>query len=217
MKTKTEKHLNELVERFTDLEVCRGAIRDACELLLTCYRGGGKVLVCGNGGSGADAEHIVGELMNKLRLNRHIPPADRERIRTVAESEQEAEYLSANLQRGLPAICLSSHSALVSAIANDMAADMIFAQQVYGYGCAGDVLWAISTSGNSGNILNAIKVARAVGVKVLGMTGGTGGAMARRSDVLLCVPESVTYRVQELHLPVYHTLCSMIEEELFGQ
>jgi phosphoheptose isomerase len=216
MKSKTEEILAELLERFAVLEPCRDDIVNAYELLVGCYTGGGKALVCGNGGSGADAEHIVGELMNKLRFDRHIAVEDRERIRGVAESEEEAAYLCANLQRALPAISLSSHSALVSAIANDMAADMIFAQQVYGYGRRGDVLWAISTSGNSGNVLNAIKVARAVGVGVLGMTGAGGGAMAGLCDVTIRVPDSVTYRVQELHLPLYHSLCSMIEAELFG-
>jgi phosphoheptose isomerase len=208
-----------MLESHPALEKCETEVVAAFGLLRDCYNGGGKVLVCGNGGSAADAEHIVGELMNKLRAPRPIDGKEQSEIRrgAVGSRAEEVEYVCENLQRALPAISLSSQTALMTAVGNDVAADMVFAQQVFGYGVAGDVLWAISTSGNSRNILTAALVAKARGVKVLGLTGADGGALAERSDVVVRVPERVTYRVQELHLPVYHTACSMLECELFGE
>ncbi|MBD3317441.1 MAG: SIS domain-containing protein [Chitinivibrionales bacterium] len=217
MKKTTEKHLDGLLERYSVLRACRDEVVEAHEVLVECCKSGGKILVCGNGGSYADAEHIVGELMKDYLIKRPIPAVDRERIGKTAASESESEYLCDKLQRAVPALPLSAHGALPSAVANDTGADIVYAQQVYGLGRPGDVLWGISTSGNSKNVLYAMKVARAIGVKVLGMTGASGGAVAGCCDVTIRVPESATYKIQELHLPVYHTLCSMLEQELFGE
>jgi D-sedoheptulose 7-phosphate isomerase len=178
-------------------------------LLKECYLGGGKVLVCGNGGSAADSEHIIGELMKGFILKRRIKQEDRDRIKTMFP--EDWQYLSENLQGALPAISLVSQSALAYAYINDVAPDMVFAQQLYGYAKEGDVLIGLSTSGNSKNVVNAIKVAKAFGVKTVGMTGDNGGIMKGICEITIQAPEHETYKIQELHLPVYHALCAMIE------
>ena len=170
--------------------------------------------MCGNGGSASDALHIVGELMKSFVLPRRLDEAACQAIKAV--SGEDGDLLCQNLQGALPAIALVNETSLTTAYSNDVAPDMIFAQQVFGYGNAGDVLLGISTSGNSRNVVLAAKVARAKGVGVISLTGETGGALRALSDVTVAVPERETYRVQELHLPVYHALCLILEEEFFG-
>ena len=198
--------LKELYERYPQLKHCEGEIAKAFDLLLTCYRNGGKVLTCGNGGSAADAEHIVGELLKKFRKHRDIDG------RVAAKLPPE---LVARLEGALPAVSLVSMSGILTAFANDVAWETAFAQQVYGLGNAGDVLIALSTSGNSANCVNAALVAKAKGLKVVSMTGAAGGKIGGFADAAIRVPESETYKVQELHLPVYHALCTAVEEGLF--
>lgn len=213
MKQECRRFLEKLSQDYPQLEACKGSIEEAFNLVKNCYAGNGKVLVCGNGGSAADSEHIVGELMKGFQLKRRICEEDERKIKFIAGGE--AEYICSNLQGALPAISLVSQVAVASAYINDIAADMVFAQMVYGYAREGDVLIGLSTSGNSINVINAIKVAKAFGVKTIGMTGMNGGKMRGLCDVTICVPSEITYKIQEYHLPVYHTLCSMIEYEFF--
>jgi D-sedoheptulose 7-phosphate isomerase len=197
----------ELIDRYPVLNSCRDSVGEAFRLLEACYERDGIVYLCGNGGSAADAEHIVGELMKSFAFKRSIPASDRQEV--------DDEAISANLEGALRAIALTGHLSLTTAFANDVHPVMAFAQQVYGYGRKGDVLWALSTSGNSENVLHALTVARARGLNCIGMTGQKGGAMRERCDVCICVPETETYKVQELHLPVYHALCRMLEKRFF--
>lgn len=206
--------LDELVEQYPPLQGCHAAIEQSFLILRDCYRSQGKVLICGNGGSAADAEHIVGELMKGFMRKRPLPDSMRERFLTLFPDT--GEYLADHLQGALPAIALTGQIALSTAFLNDVAGDMILAQQVYGYPRPGNVVWGISTSGNSQNVINALKVARVLGVKTLGLTGKSGGQMKALCDVLIGVPATVVYRVQEYHLPVYHVLCRLLEEEFFG-
>ena len=196
----------ELYERYPQLKGCEDEIAKAFDLLLTCYKNGGKVLTCGNGGSAADAEHIVGELLKKFRNHRDIDSG------IAAKLPPE---LVAKLEGALPAVSLVSMSGILTAFANDVAWETAFAQQVYGLGNPGDVLIALSTSGNSVNCVNAALVAKAKGLKVVSMTGEGGGKLSTLADAAIRVPESETYKIQELHLPVYHALCAELEERLF--
>jgi D-sedoheptulose 7-phosphate isomerase len=205
----------QLFESYPALETCRADIERAFNLLSKCYSEGGKVLVCGNGGSASDSEHIVGELMKGFLSRRHIRASDSELLREMYP--EDGAYLAEKLQGALPAISLVSHSALSSAFINDVAADMVFAQQVYGYGRKGDAVIGISTSGNSGNVLNAIKIARTFGLSAIGLTGQDGGLMKKDCTVTIRVPARETYRVQELQLPVYHSICAMLEAEFFEE
>jgi D-sedoheptulose 7-phosphate isomerase len=214
MNSKAELHLQKLIYTHPSLESCRDEIRNAFLLIAECYHHKGKVLVCGNGGSAADAEHIVGELMKTFALKRPIPPRDAAKIASAAGDD--ADFLSLHLQQAVPAISLVSQMSLITAVANDISADMIFAQQVYGYGRKGDVLIGISTSGNSSNILKAVKVAKAFDLKTIGLIGESGGAMKQLCDLSICVPARETFRIQEFHQPIYHCICAMVEEELFG-
>lgn len=214
MKNETELIVNQLLKNYPNLESCRGNIIQAFHLLKQCYLKGNKVLVCGNGGSAADAEHIVGELMKGFLLKRELTEADQEKLRSAFP--EEYQYLCNNLQRALPAISLVSQSALATAFINDVAPDMLFAQQVYGYGRPGDVFIGLSTSGNSKNVVNAVKIAKSFGIQTIGLTGENGGQLKSLSDVTITVPASETFKIQEYHLPVYHALCAMIEREFFG-
>ncbi len=214
MKDGAKREINTLLERYPVLSGMRARLSECVELLTVCFRAGGKMLVCGNGGSAADSLHIVGELMKGFVLDRPLPEKLRDAL--CASCPDEAAYYIANLQRALPVISLTSEISLITAYSNDKAADLVFAQQVLGYGRAGDVLLAISTSGNSANILHAARIARVVGMDVISMTGRGGGMLAKLSDVLLDIPADVTHHVQELHLPVYHALCLALEQELFG-
>lgn len=198
-------HLTHLIERYPALAQMRGAIEQAYRLLEECYEKGGKLLVCGNGGSAADSDHIVGELMKGFYKQRMLPTEERKRFGEQGEK----------LQGALPAIALTQHGALSTAFLNDVDPAMVFAQQVYGYGQGGDVFLGLSTSGNSANVVLAAKVAVAKGMKVITMTGRNGGKLKELSDVCMIVPAQVTADIQEYHLPVYHTLCAMLEEHFF--
>lgn len=208
-----ENILNELITRYEKIGYLKESIRSAARILIEAYKNSRKVLVCGNGGSSADAGHIVGELMKSFEVPRPLDPLIRQNLRT--DFGMQGELLAENLQQGLPAISLSEHSSLITAISNDLGGEFIFAQQVVGYGSPDDVLLALSTSGNASNVVNALITAKAKGMKTIGMTGETGGQMKDLCDVLINVPEKRTAYVQELHLPIYHALCLMVENELF--
>lgn len=195
--------MQELLSRYPILKVCETDITKAKELIISTYKNGGKVLVCGNGGSAADSEHIVGELMKGFMLERRVT------------DERIPENLRGKLQGSLPAISLVSQSAILSAFINDVEPDMMYAQLVYGYAGENDLVIGLSTSGNSKNVVNAIAVAKAVGAKTLSMTGVRESKMSEISDVTIRVPETETFKIQELHLPVYHYLCAAVEKELF--
>ena len=202
-----------LLERLPVLEPLRKELERALEALLSCFRSGGKLLVCGNGGSCADADHIVGELVKGFLSRRPLPESTRERIRAVLP--EEGAGLADSLQGALPAINLAAHASLLTAFGNDVDPAYGYAQQVLAYGRREDALLGISTSGDARNVTYALAVARALGLTTLGLTGGTGGRMRRLCDVLLCVPGSSTPLIQELHLPIYHALCAGVEAALF--
>ena len=206
--------IRELISRYPKLLSVEDEIRKAAGCLITCYQQGHKVLVCGNGGSCSDSDHIVGELMKGFEQKRPIGETLKKQL--SAFPGERGKCLSEKLQQGLPAISLTAQSALITAIANDVDTNLIFAQQVVGYGNIGDVLIAISSSGNSQNVLDAMITAKAKEMVVIGLTGETGGSMKSFCDVLINVPERATTYVQELHLPVYHTLCLMVENFFFG-
>jgi len=214
MKPAVHAILEDLLTRYPALIPCRQEIAAACEIMIASFRGGGKLLTCGNGGSCADGLHLVGELMKSFILPRKIPEED---ARRLAEADPaEGAYIAAHLQGALPTISLAGETALTTAYINDVAADMVYAQQVWGYGRPGDVLLALSTSGRSRNVVLACTAARARGMRVIGMTGSEGRDVGERSDVVIRVPAVGAYQVQELHLPVWHALCLMLEEEFFG-
>ena len=210
-----EKHLGVLVDRYPQLEKCRDDIAAAYDILEKCYESDHKLLIAGNGGSAADAEHIAGELMKRFSIARPVPKVFAEKLMNI--DSERGEELSRNLEQGLMAIPLVAHEALTTAYINDVDGLGVFAQQLYGFGRTGDVFLGISTSGNSKNVLSATVVARAVGIKVIGLTGADGGELAKVSDVTIKVPETETYKIQELHLPVYHCLCLMLEDRFFGK
>jgi D-sedoheptulose 7-phosphate isomerase len=205
--------LNELWEKYPDLQTCEADIVLAFQLISKCFRDKGKILICGNGGSASDSEHIVGELMKSFKSKRFLPEEFREKV--INRFPEDSAYILNHLQGALPAISLTSNSALNTAFSNDVASDMIFAQQVLGYGTPGDVLLALSTSGNSINVIRALQVSRAKGLINVGLTGLGGGKMNELCDVLIRVPRISTPDIQELHLPVYHALCLMLEQEFF--
>lgn len=209
-----QKYIELLMVRCPALEVCREDIIRAYLLLEACFASGKKLLVAGNGGSAADAEHIVGELMKGFKLPRTPDAAFQEKLRQI--SPELGNTLAEKLQGALPAIALDGHPALTTAYMNDCEPLLCFAQQVNGYGVDEDVLLAISTSGNSRNVLYAAAVAKAKGLKVIGLTGAGENELSKFADVCIRVPETETYRVQEYHLPIYHCLCLMLEESFFG-
>ena len=188
-------------------------IATALKLLIASYDAGGSLLVCGNGGSAADCEHIVGELMKGFCLPRSLSAHDRDRLTDICGDD--AARLCEKLQYGLPALSLVSHSSLITAIANDLDGDLIFAQQIWAMGKANDVLLAISTSGTSENILLAAKTARAQNLAVIGLTGAGGGKLAPLCDVLIDVPSNDVASIQEMHLPIYHEICRQLESHYF--
>ena len=192
-----------LYERYPQLNICEKDIENALLLMVDTYQKGGKILVCGNGGSAADADHIVGELMKGFLKARKVT------------DERIPQELREKLQGAIPAISLSAHASLMTATINDNDADMVFAQQVYGYAKTDDLLIAISTSGNSKNVVNAVKVAKALDINVVALTGETGGMLKNLADVTICAPTTDTYKIQEYHLPIYHYLCAKVEEEIF--
>lgn len=205
--------LNELLDRYPQLAVCTDALKEATATIISCYNNGGKILLCGNGGSCADCEHIVGELMKGFLKNR--PLSIEQKAKMKSNSPLLDEQMLNKLQCGLPAIALPSVTALNSAFCNDVDPELIYAQSVMAMGKAGDVLIALSTSGNAKNVFSAAKVARGLGITVIALTGKTGGMLKGCSDICIAVPETETYKVQELHLPVYHYLCAAVEDEFF--
>jgi D-sedoheptulose 7-phosphate isomerase len=209
----TQDYIQTLITRYPDLTPCANDARTALDILRDTVRAGRKILVCGNGGSASDAEHIVGELMKGYMLKRPLPTDVRERLRGVFPDE--GDYLADHLQGAIQAIALGSHTALTTAFANDVAPDMIFAQQVYGYSQPGDTLLMLSTSGNSGNVVRAAQVACAMGLHTIALTGQSGGKLNSLCDVTIRVPSDRTPDIQERHLPIYHALCEALEAEFF--
>ena len=207
-------HIDETIKRYPALAPCRDDIEKAYNLLRDTFADDHKLLVAGNGGSAADSEHIAGELMKRFRLPRHVLPEYEQRL--INADPVRGKKLAANLERSLTVIPLVAHEALTTAYFNDVDGEGVFAQQLLGYGRSGDVFLGISTSGNSENIINAAVVAKASGISVIALTGKSGGKLADFADVTIKVPETETYLIQELHLPVYHCLCMMLEEEFFG-
>jgi len=205
--------LNELLSRYPSLVNCKEAIRQAAAELIRCYTDGKKVMTCGNGGSCADADHIVGELMKGFLKKR--PVKDSVKIRMQEQYPfLDAELLD-GLQCGLPAVSLCSLTALNTAVCNDIDPQLIYAQSVFGLGKKGDVLICMSTSGNAKNVCAAAQVAKAFGITVIGLTGSKGGRLKELADVCVCVPETETYKIQELHLPIYHYICATVEARFF--
>ena len=213
MKETTKRILDELTERYPALTEQKENVRRAFEIAAEAYRSGKKLLVCGNGGSASDSEHIVGELMKSFKKKRAIDGEVKARLSALGE---DGEKLAASLEGTLRAVSLASHPALSTAFNNDKDPAVTFAQQLYGYADEGDVLVAISTSGSSRNCVLAAVTAKAKGVKTIALTGKNPGKLSALADVAILVPETETYKVQELHLPVYHCLCAMLEEEFFG-
>lgn len=209
-----ERHLDLLISRYPVLDTCRQDIADAYLILEKCYESDHKLLIAGNGGSAADSEHIAGELMKRFKIARPVPADLASKLKKI--DPVRGENLAKNLERGLMAIPLVAHEALTTAYINDVDGLGVFAQQLYGFGRPGDVFLGISTSGNSKNVLSATVVARALGIKVIGLTGENGGELAKIADVAIKVPSQETYMIQELHLPVYHCLCLMLEDRFFG-
>lgn len=214
MKEGTLRYLRALVAGRELPHGCAAAVERAYELIESCYRGGNKVLVCGNGGSAADSEHIVAELMKGFRLRRPLSSEQRQALQSVDPEGYGA--LADCLQQALPALSLVSHSALITAFSNDVSPETAFAQQVLGYGKPGDLLIAISTSGQSRNVVAAVKVAKAFGLATVALTGEAEGPLSELCTVTVRVPARDTAAVQEYHLAVYHALCSMVEHELFA-
>ena len=206
-------HLEELLRRYPVLGPLRPAMEAAFRAIESCYAAGGKLLVCGNGGSAADSDHIVGELMKGYLKPRPMPAEQAAALRK-ADSEL-GPALAASLQGSLPAVNLAAGSALLSAFGNDVRPELAYAQAAWGHGRKGDVLLGISTSGNAANVRSALVVGRAVGMTTIGLTGRSGGRMTPLCDILLAVPADRTYEIQELHLPVYHCLCAMVEQRFF--
>lgn len=215
LEAKLEKHIDLLIERYPKLASIRQEIIDAYLLMEESYENGGKLLIAGNGGSAADSEHIAGELMKRFKILRPVSKEYAEKLEKV-DPVRGAE-LSKNLECSLMAIPLVAHEALTTAYINDVDGLGVFAQQLFGYGRKGDVFLGISTSGNSKNIINATVVARASGIKVIGLTGAKGGELATVADVAVKAPETETYMIQELHLPIYHCWCLMLEDHFFGK
>lgn len=211
MKKTTEAYLVELLDRYPALKSAESEIYGAALSLIHLYQHKGKLLVCGNGGSAADSLHIVGELMKSFQQCRPIPLA----LRNKLEKYEDGDDLGSHLQMPLRAIALVCESGLNTAFANDVNPEYIFAQQVLGYGDKGDILMAISTSGNFRNVVYAAEIAKALGLTVIALTGQDGGKLKKLADICITVPEAETFKVQELHLPVYHALCLAVENEMF--
>ena len=215
LEERLEKHVDLLIQRYPVLASCRESIIEACLVMEEAYEGDHKLLIAGNGGSAADSEHIAGELMKRFRIRRPVTPEMAEKLR--AADPVRGVALAGKLERALMAIPLVAHEALSTAYINDVDGLGVFAQQVFGFGRAGDVFLGISTSGNSKNVMSAAVVARALGMKVIGLTGAKGGELAAYADVAVKVPETETYKIQELHLPVYHCWCLILEDRFFGK
>ena len=205
LEARLEKHIDLLIERYPILGECRQSLIDAYLVMEEAYEGDHKLLIAGNGGSAADSEHIAGELMKRFKTPRPVTPEMAEKLKAI--DPVRGENLAKNLERGLMAIPLVAHEALSTAYINDVDGLGVFAQQLFGFGRPG---------GNSKNVMSATVVARALGIKVIGLTGAKGGELAQVADVVVKVPETETYMIQELHLPVYHCWCLMLEDKFFG-
>ena len=220
MKESTYAAVDTLIARYPALAVCAADVRAAVEALVDSWRAGGKLIVCGNGGSASDAEHIVGELMKGFLLPRHLDEHILTKLHEACDATdpRTVDYFMQNLQGALPAIALPSQLAISTAFSNDQAPDLTFAQQVLGLGKPEDVLLGITTSGNSKNVLYAFRMAKALGLKTIALTGASGGKCVTGgyADITIKAPEEETYKIQEYHLPIYHTLCIAVEEEFFG-
>lgn len=212
MQERTKEILNGLTERYPALKVAKNDISAAFEALLASVKSGGKIMICGNGGSAADSAHIVGELMKSFKKTR---PIDAKTAARLKEYGKEGARLALSLEGAIPAVALTENGAFLTAFSNDKDPSAVFAQQVYGLGEKRDTLLCISTSGNSENCMLAAITAKALGIGVAALTGAGGGKLATIADVCVEVPETETYKVQELHLPVYHCICAMLEEEIF--
>lgn len=215
LEARLEKHIDLLIERYPILAECRQSLIDAYLIMEEAYEGDHKLLIAGNGGSAADSEHIAGELMKRFKTPRPVTPEMAEKLKSI--DPVRGADLAKNLERGLMAIPLVAHEALSTAYINDVDGLGVFAQQLFGFGRPGDVFLGISTSGNSKNVMSATVVARALGIKVIGLTGAKGGELAQVADIAVKVPETETYMIQELHLPVYHCWCLMLEDKFFGK
>lgn len=207
--------LEGLIKKYPQLSSIENQIRNAAVKITRCYQKSCKVLICGNGGSCSDSDHIVGELMKGFEKKRPLEKTLKSKLTSLAG--KRGAYISEKLQQGLPAISLTAHVALTTAVSNDIDADLIFAQQIIGYGNTGDILIGISTSGNAQNVIDAAITAKAKGLFVIGLTGKTGGKLKSSCDILINVPEERTPYVQELQLPVYHAICLMVENYFFEQ
>lgn len=215
LEKRLEKHIDLLISRYPKLEAVKDDIVDAYLIMEECYEHDGKLLIAGNGGSAADSEHIAGELMKRFKTPRPVTAEFAEKLKSV--DPERGEKLAKNLERGLMAIPLVAHEALSTAYINDVDGLGVFAQQLFGFGRPGDVFIGISTSGNSKNVMLATVVARALGIKVIGLTGSKGGELATAADVCIKAPSDETYMIQEYHLPIYHCLCLMLEDKFFGE
>lgn len=213
LEEREKKQLDILIERYPDLSCCKEEIIDSYLILRECYKNGGKLLIAGNGGSAADSNHIVGELMKSFTKKRCI---DKDIYDKISLNEKYGKELVNSLQGALPAISLNNHESLNTAFLNDVNPCATFAQQIIGYGNKDDVFLGISTSGNSKNVVMAAIVAKAKGLKVISLTGKKDSDLSCISDVTIKVPEIETYKIQEYHLPVYHCLCLMLEEYFFN-
>jgi Phosphoheptose isomerase len=220
MKESTYAAVDTLIARYPALAVCAADVRAAVEALVDSWRAGGKLIVCGNGGSASDAEHIVGELMKGFLLPRHLDEHILAKLHEACDATdpRTVDYFMQNLQGALPAISLPSQLAISTAFSNDQAPDLTFAQQVLGLGKPEDVLLGITTSGNSKNVLYAFRMAKALGLKTIALTGASGGKCVTGgyADITIKAPADETYQIQEYHLPIYHALCIAVEEEFFG-
>lgn len=215
LEPRINKHIDLLISRYPSLEAIKSDLIDAYLILEECYINDGKLLIAGNGGSAADSEHIAGELMKRFKTPRPISPEFAKKLKEI--DPIRGENLANNLERGLMAIPLVAHEALTTAYINDVDGLGVFAQQLFGFGRSGDVFLGISTSGNSKNVMSATVVARALGIKVIGLTGNNGGELATVADVCIKAPANETYMIQEYHLPIYHCLCLMLEDRFFGK
>ena len=219
IKESTYAAVDTLVARYPALDVCAAEVRAAVTALCECYHAGGKLIICGNGGSASDAEHIVGELMKGFLLPRHLDEKMLDKLHAACDAKdpRAVDYFMRNLQGALPAISLPSQLAISTAFSNDQAPDLTFAQQVLGLGKPGDVLLGITTSGNSKNVIYAFEIAEALGMRTIALTGTPGGRVAADSlaDIVIKAPSSETYVIQEYHLPIYHALCIAAEKEFF--
>ena len=214
LEPRLEKHIDLLISRYPVLRTVKQDIIDAYLIMEECYEHDGKLLIAGNGGSAADSEHIAGELMKRFKSPRPVTIEFAKKLKDI--DPVRGENLAKNLERGLMAIPLVAHEALTTAYINDVDGLGVFAQQLFGFGRAGDVFLGISTSGNSKNIMSATVVARALGIKIIGLTGIMGGELARVANVCVKAPSDETYMIQELHLPIYHCWCLMLEDKFFG-